>query len=146
MLSVYVYVCSYMCICVHVHTPIYCRILFPLHMDLQHARKYMISLPCIPYINFIVTQIGNVSNCNLEVLKIRLSCSWKTMWARANPQSTDFISTDSATYKGWVQVFILPCNDRTKEENRRKQRRKHACSVETQLPEIGEQGNNGLWK
>lgn len=61
-------VCMYIYVCVH--TSIYCVFLLPLHMDLQQARKYVISPPCIPYLKFYgVVQIGNVSNCKLEVLK-----------------------------------------------------------------------------
>lgn len=61
----------HVCISVHMHTPVYCKSLLPLRMDLQHTRKYMLSLPCIPFLNFIVMQIGSVTNFKLEVLKIR---------------------------------------------------------------------------
>lgn len=66
----------YVCMCVHrctvrMHTAVYCKSLLSLHVDLQHTRKYVLSLPHIPFLNYIVTQIGSVTNFKLEVLKIR---------------------------------------------------------------------------
>lgn len=140
------------CICiyiyVHVHTSLYCRLLLPLHMGLQHTRKYATSAPSIPYLKFYgVIQIGNVSNCKLEVLKNEVYyLIVEKYMGMGYPPKYRFHNCwrDRATYNSSALVFILPCN-RTKTK-RRSQHRKHACSVETHIPEGGERGNNGFWK
>lgn len=63
-MHIYIHICSHTC----THT---LSKLTPSPHRLQHTRKYMLSLPYIPFLNFTLTQIGSVTNFKLEVLKIR---------------------------------------------------------------------------